>query len=501
MAKDKRRMMMNRAKKKAREAARKNRRKRAQAHSGGRFAPFDCTRAEMEQAPVHAALVARSIFETGIGHVIVARKLPNESIASGFFLIDAYCLGVKDAFPTITSPLEFDEMIETKLTDQDMQSVSPGHARKLVEDAIAYALDLGLEPHPDFRDAEPMLTGIDASECKETFTFGKDGKPLYIAGAYDSEVMIRRVTAKLKERFGPDGVRYVMRVNINDDDDENGGDRIEKLLQPERNRKGEPETDPDLAEAADKALCLADDGFADEALEDMARLQDRVLESHLACYAMGVAHSLNHESHEAVSWYDKAIALFPGFVEAHFNKATEHLLLRELADAIRAYRHVVEFGKPDEEAVHIAKNKLHGIDNALRVEENLDTDQFLKTEDHFNLAIELMEREKWTEALDALRACLALNERNPPTHGALARCYAQLGRKADALAALDRALEIKPDYHPAAFNRKTVEAMTEGRPLNPLKNVDIEFGNEPQETRSSFKNFVKRMGNLAREKK
>jgi tetratricopeptide (TPR) repeat protein len=44
-------------------------------------------------------------------------------------------------------------------------------------------------------------------------------------------------------------------------------------------------------------------------------------------------------------------------------------------------------------------------------------------------------------------------------------CYAFLGRKREALAAFDRALDIDPSYEPAQTNRLNVLAMQEGERL------------------------------------
>jgi hypothetical protein len=211
MGKDKRRLAQSRAKKKEREAARKKR-KRKQA-GGGRFAHLGCTRAELEHSPVHSAYVTGEIFLHGIGHSIIARKMPDGRIAAGIFLLDVYCLGVKDAFLTVLPPEEFDEVIADRFRQSRLESASPAHARKLVDDAIAYARDLGFEPHRDFRDASVVLGDIDPSACTETFTFGKDGKPSFIAGPYESEARIRRVMAQLRSRCGPDGASFVIETD------------------------------------------------------------------------------------------------------------------------------------------------------------------------------------------------------------------------------------------------------------------------------------------------
>ncbi|NQT93700.1 MAG: hypothetical protein HQ559_13150 [Lentisphaerae bacterium] len=211
MAKDKRRITQNRAKKKARDEARKKRKKQQDARGGsGRFAHMGCARGELERSPIHAAYVGGSILTQGIGHAIIARELPDGRIAAGVFLVDVYCLGVKNAFLMVQSPFEFAAVIETRFDVNDLKPASPAYARKLVDDSIAYARDLGFEPHRDFRDASVVLGDIDPAECSERFTFGHDGKPLYISGPHDSESMIRRVTAQLRNRCGPDGAHYLV---------------------------------------------------------------------------------------------------------------------------------------------------------------------------------------------------------------------------------------------------------------------------------------------------
>lgn len=206
MAKDKRRIDRNRARKKDREKKRKQR-----AAGGGRYAHTGCTRGEMERSPVHAAYVGTDVLARGIGYALIARRLPDGRIAAGVFLIDAYCLGVKDAFFMLQSPSEFEDIVRTRFGHANLEPVEPAYARKLIEGAMAYARDLGFEPHRDYRDASLVLGDIDPAACDVTFVFGKDGKPFYISGPYDSYAKIRRVLAQLRHRCGEDGARFLVR--------------------------------------------------------------------------------------------------------------------------------------------------------------------------------------------------------------------------------------------------------------------------------------------------
>jgi len=52
----------------------------------------------------------------------------------------------------------------------------------LARRAVAYARELGFEPHADFTRAAQHL-GTPTSACP--IRFGRDGKPFYVGGPYD----------------------------------------------------------------------------------------------------------------------------------------------------------------------------------------------------------------------------------------------------------------------------------------------------------------------------
>ena len=187
------------------------------------------------RAPIYKCYVAEEIFDEsigqGMGHVVVSR-LSGSQVAAGIFLVDAYCLGVKDAFAMLKPREVFDDFIAT--SEMRMRVVEPAYAKKLVEDSVAYARDLGFEPHPDYKLPRKILNDIDASECAVEFTFGKDGKPFFVSGPYDSEARIRQVIDTLQRRLGSDGYHYMVGVSpdsevwVDDDPDDDWDDEDEK---------------------------------------------------------------------------------------------------------------------------------------------------------------------------------------------------------------------------------------------------------------------------------
>src|SRR5262245_37596047 len=104
-------------------------------------------------APILDCCVNADIWDQGIGNVLVSRTLPKVGVAYVAFLVDMYCLGVKNVAIGIVSQAEYDWRIRGKIcsADGDVLNLSPSAARKLVESAVEYAKGLGLAPHRDYR--------------------------------------------------------------------------------------------------------------------------------------------------------------------------------------------------------------------------------------------------------------------------------------------------------------------------------------------------------------
>ncbi len=157
------------------------------------------------------AHVSANLFEAGIGYVVVARFRGHGEMEAGVFLLDVFCLGAKNAFYTRTSTAEYDtDLLERILPAENRKPLDPPTARKLIEGAVAYAQNLGLAPHPDYKMACRVLGGIQSSDSAATFTFGEKGKPLYIQGPNDSPAFCERILKQLRARCGPDGFHYLI---------------------------------------------------------------------------------------------------------------------------------------------------------------------------------------------------------------------------------------------------------------------------------------------------
>ncbi len=171
--------------------------------------------------PVVQARVSASLWDQGIGYAVLVRRGPGGLTAMGMFLVDVYCLGVKDVMARVAPDHAISSSL-ARMSDEGSRwiDVSPEHVRKLVEGALGYALSLGLAPHRDCAAAMSIFGDLDSSQCATEFTFGLEGQPHFIAGPYDSRARIAEILKTLRRTCGPDGFHYMVPFGSSESPDE-----------------------------------------------------------------------------------------------------------------------------------------------------------------------------------------------------------------------------------------------------------------------------------------
>jgi hypothetical protein len=165
-------------------------------------------------APILHCCMSVELWRKGMGEVLVSRSLNNGNVAFSVFLVDVYCLVVKDTFTDIVPRLKYEEKLYDKLRSQySLTTLRPECARKLVVGAVQYALDLGLPPHADYRTSKQIFGDISAEACTERFQYGKDGKPFFIAGPNDDEYRCKHILKTMKAHCGTDNYHFLIPVD------------------------------------------------------------------------------------------------------------------------------------------------------------------------------------------------------------------------------------------------------------------------------------------------
>lgn len=181
------------------------------------------------RGPFVHSYVSEGIGSGGMGTCIVSRETSSGMLAFATFLIDADCLGVKDVF----SGLQSQRMLEEGIIDgigqrENLIQRPPEYVCKLVTEAVAFANQYGLRPHSDYHKASLIFQGVDPTACTTEFTFGREGKPFYVQGPYDSAERVAEIMQAIGQSGSP---KYILNADpsnlpfddghlLDDDDDD-----------------------------------------------------------------------------------------------------------------------------------------------------------------------------------------------------------------------------------------------------------------------------------------
>ena len=200
MAKDRRAREARLAKKRLKARARKQAR-------AGRSAPADALQhvkravREAQGCPVHECMISRGWEELGLVTILIARRQTNGRIAFGVFLVDVYCLGLKNTFCNGDfTVLEYGSQVRDKLVrEYDLLACPLDLAHGLIYGGIEYAKQFGFKPNRDFKMSQYLLDPRESVTLRDDLSFGKDGRPFYISGPEDN---VERIVRQLEATAG-----------------------------------------------------------------------------------------------------------------------------------------------------------------------------------------------------------------------------------------------------------------------------------------------------------
>ena len=159
--------------------------------------------------PVVKTYVSDKIFEIGIGYGVVVREKRNGEKIVGAYLLDVWCLGIKNVVYKILDQDELENLLDHLSSTSDLIERDANYVYNLIYGALEYAEDLGFEPHKDFEIAEYILPHVEEVDYID-IPFGDEGKPSFVSGPRDN---VGKILSTLKNSVGEDNFEYIIRVD------------------------------------------------------------------------------------------------------------------------------------------------------------------------------------------------------------------------------------------------------------------------------------------------
>ncbi|RPI78245.1 MAG: hypothetical protein EHM41_25780 [Chloroflexi bacterium] len=170
---------------------------------------------QVREYPFYGAWLMEGWEDRGITPVVVARRqADDDNIIFGMYMVDLFCLGVKDAlWKGDLNSKQFNRQLPQLCGDMP-EPCEVSLAHEVIYGSIDFARKYGFEPHRDFRKAGLILDPPETLSWKHKLEFGKDGKPLFIPGPYDNA---RQILNQLKRTAGEGNYNALMMLNGPDD--------------------------------------------------------------------------------------------------------------------------------------------------------------------------------------------------------------------------------------------------------------------------------------------
>ena len=177
-----------------------------------KLTPESFIRKKARNLPLHKCYITENWKENGEGNIFIERKHKNGNITLGVFLVDLFCLGVRNTFYQYNiSELEEEELRENFSEDTNMVEADYNLVHNIILAGVEYAEAYGFNPHKDFERVTQYILAEDTEDIPlMEIECGKDGKPLFVASEETNQKEISRIISTLEKTAGPGNYNYLL---------------------------------------------------------------------------------------------------------------------------------------------------------------------------------------------------------------------------------------------------------------------------------------------------
>lgn len=131
--------------------------------------------------PVAECVILDKWEEVGITPILVARQHVSGNYTVGVYLIDTWCLGVKDSYFRFNMEKEEYEQMKNGAFKYDYVTISYNEAHNIIYGAIDFAEEIGIHPDKSFGITRFLLEEDTEDIPLIEYEYGKDGEPFLLA--------------------------------------------------------------------------------------------------------------------------------------------------------------------------------------------------------------------------------------------------------------------------------------------------------------------------------
>lgn len=180
------------------------------------LSPDQFVKQKARSLEIGTCYVSKDIEAMGEGYVIVTRKHIGGKISMAFYLVDIWCVGMKDSFYRLRmEDYEFEDIMDNYIIE--MRECSYDEAHNWIYGAVDFAEEAGIKPDKSFNITQYMLEEDDDNIPLIEYEFGKNGKHTLVT---HTRLEASRYLPLLEKNLGKGNFDYILDAHDADLEDE-----------------------------------------------------------------------------------------------------------------------------------------------------------------------------------------------------------------------------------------------------------------------------------------
>jgi len=159
----------------------------------------------------HECYVNSGYKEQGLAQILISKKQPSGKYAYVIFLLDIFCLGLKNTqYNFNLNDDDYEDLKEHLFNSEEFIVFDVVAAHNLIYGTIDCAEEIGFKPHKSFAVVKYMLDSDLINDGIDEIELGKEGRIIYITGPFDDTNRIARI---LEKTVGKGNFEYIVGVD------------------------------------------------------------------------------------------------------------------------------------------------------------------------------------------------------------------------------------------------------------------------------------------------
>ncbi|MDR2466835.1 MAG: hypothetical protein LBD35_05525 [Prevotellaceae bacterium] len=179
------------------------------------LSPENFIRKKSRSLPIYKCLINKNWKEHGLPNIFVVRRHASGNVTFCVYMVDVFCLGVKDTIFTCNVPPEnIDDRIAKGDFASKMEEISYELAHNIIFAALEYAEEYGFRPHRSFTSTTQYFLEEDNDNVPliEIKCGTENGRPMYINNGCETPDQAEKIIRQLEKTAGKGNFGFILRT-------------------------------------------------------------------------------------------------------------------------------------------------------------------------------------------------------------------------------------------------------------------------------------------------